>query len=25
MAPLLIVKSLQQSFKSRWPRYRPAR
>jgi hypothetical protein len=25
MAPLLIVKSLQQSFKSRWPCYPPAR
>jgi hypothetical protein len=25
MAPLLIVKSLQQSFKSRWQRYLPAR
>ena len=25
MAPLLIVKSLQQSFRSRWQRYLPAR
>jgi hypothetical protein len=25
MAPLLIVKSLQQTFRSRWQRYLPAR